>query len=105
MASPVRREILAFLARNGESSAGSIADHVDHVARTSISTHLRLLRTCGLVIERRDGRRRLYHIDREGPANAALSYFQGLMADSLRQIPTTAASAHGSTETAYKSAG
>ncbi|GAA3746910.1 winged helix-turn-helix domain-containing protein [Streptomyces tremellae] len=87
MASPVRRDILSYLAQNGESSAGDIAEHIDQVARTSVSTHLRLLRTCGLITERRDGRRRLYRLDREGPATAALSYFQSLMADSLRHIP------------------
>ncbi|QLD12779.1 ArsR/SmtB family transcription factor [Microbacterium oleivorans] len=86
LASPVRRDILAFLADNGECNAGAIADQISHVARTSVSTHLRILRGAGLVRERRDGRQRLYSLDREGSATLAVGFFQTLMANSLEQV-------------------
>jgi DNA-binding transcriptional ArsR family regulator len=86
LASPVRRDILAMLAENGESSAGIIADEIRNVVRTSVSTHLRILRDAGLVRERRDGRRRLYAVDREGSATIAVTFFQGLMSDTLTRV-------------------
>jgi len=58
LAAPRRRQILR-LVRDGEMTAGAIADHFD-VTRPAISEHLRVLRETGLVTERRAGVRRLY---------------------------------------------
>ena len=63
IAEPRRRAILR-LVWNAERSAGDIASHFD-VTRPAISQHLRVLRTAGLVTERRDGTRRLYLADRD----------------------------------------
>jgi DNA-binding transcriptional ArsR family regulator len=62
IAEPQRRRILT-LVRDAEMSAGDIASHFD-VSRPAISQHLTVLRTAGLVTERRDGARRLYRADR-----------------------------------------
>jgi DNA-binding transcriptional ArsR family regulator len=61
IAEPRRRAILR-LVWSAERSAGEIASHFD-VSRPAISQHLRVLRTAGLVTERRDGARRLYRVD------------------------------------------
>jgi DNA-binding transcriptional ArsR family regulator len=58
IAEPRRRQILA-LVRDEELSAGDIASHFD-VTRPAVSQHLTVLKEAGLVIERRDGTRRLY---------------------------------------------
>jgi DNA-binding transcriptional ArsR family regulator len=62
---PRRREILR-LVRDRELPAGAIAEHFPDVSRPTISQHLRVLRTAGLVHERRDGTRRLYRAQPEG---------------------------------------
>lgn len=86
LASSVRRDILVFLAGREESSAGEIAREVDEVGRTAVSTHLRILRGAGLIRERKDGRMRLYSLDREGSAMIAVGYFQTLMNATLDDI-------------------
>ena len=92
LASSVRRDILAFLAERDEASAGDIADAIDEVGRTAVSTHLRILRSAGLIRERKDGRMRLYSLDRQGPAMIAVGYFQTLMNATLQDIGSTAQS-------------
>ena len=47
-----------------ELPATDIADHFATVTRSAISQHLAVLKTAGLVTERRDGTRRLYRADR-----------------------------------------
>ncbi len=64
LADQVRRQILDTLASHGECSAGFISDQISTVGRTTVSTHLRALRLSGVVLERRQGRHRLYSIDR-----------------------------------------
>ena len=59
LAEPRRREILR-LVWSDELPATAIADHFDDVTRPAISQHLGVLKTAGLVSERRDGTRRLY---------------------------------------------
>src|SRR6185312_13768100 len=66
LAEPRRREILRLVAHD-ELAAGEIAAAFD-VTRTAISQHLTVLRTAGLVVERRDGTRRLYRARPEGLA-------------------------------------
>ena len=61
LADPVRRELVALLAR-GEVAAGELADRFP-VSRPAVSRHLRVLREAGLVTARADGRRRLYALD------------------------------------------
>ena len=47
-----------------ELPATDIADRFAEVTRPAISQHLAVLKTAGLVTERRDGTRRLYRADR-----------------------------------------
>jgi DNA-binding transcriptional ArsR family regulator len=67
LAGPRRRQILT-LVRDGELSAGEIAEHFD-VTRPAVSQHLTVLKEAGLVDERRNGTRRLYRARPEGLAD------------------------------------
>jgi len=93
LADPVRRQILSVLAETEECSVGDLADRIDSVGRTSVSSHLRVLRGAGLVIERRAGRYRYYSVDRNGAAQDVLTLLQSLFQDSLRQTKQAAAGA------------
>jgi DNA-binding transcriptional ArsR family regulator len=64
LAEPHRRAILRLVART-ELAAGEIAAAFD-VTRPAISQHLTVLRTVGLLHERREGARRLYRTRPEG---------------------------------------
>src|SRR3954447_24661463 len=66
LAEPRRRAILRLVAHD-EVAAGEIAAAFD-VTRTAVSQHLTVLRRAGLVVERRDGTRRLYRARPEGLA-------------------------------------
>lgn len=90
LADPVRREILSLLAARHECSAGELAEAVDRVGRTAVSSHLRILRTAGLVSERRYGRYRLYSIDRDGVAKDVLAMLQGLLQSSVDAVRSAA---------------
>jgi DNA-binding transcriptional ArsR family regulator len=80
---PRRREILR-LVRDRQLAAGEIAARFD-VTRPTISQHLTVLRNAGLVGERRDGTRRLYHTRPEGLAELR-SFLDGLWDDSLERL-------------------
>lgn len=58
IAEPRRRAILELVA-NDELAAGEIAAQFD-VSRTAVSQHLTVLKEAGLLVERRQGTRRLY---------------------------------------------
>lgn len=64
IAEPRRRAILRLVAHD-ELAAGEIAAAFD-VTRTAISQHLTVLKTAGLLSERRAGTRRLYRARPEG---------------------------------------
>jgi ArsR family transcriptional regulator, arsenate/arsenite/antimonite-responsive transcriptional repressor len=85
LADPTRRHILRVLAGNGESSAGQIAAEVDHVGRTGISSHLRILRGAGLVTERRRGRFRLYSLE-PSAADEVVEFLSMLYRGSLTDL-------------------
>ena len=59
LAEPRRRQILR-LVWTSELPAAEIAARFDDVTRSAVSQHLSVLREAELVIERRDGTRRLY---------------------------------------------
>jgi len=63
LAEPRRREIVRLVWTH-ELPATDIADHFAEVTRSAISQHLAVLKTAGLVTERRDGTRRWYRADR-----------------------------------------
>jgi len=66
LAEPRRRDILRLVAQD-ELAAGEIAAAFD-VSRTAISQHVTVLKNAGLLVERRDGTRRLYRARPEGLA-------------------------------------
>lgn len=83
LAEPTRRTILE-LVRDRELAAGEIARHFD-VSRPAISQHLAVLRSAGLLAERREGTRRLYRARPEGFA-ALREYLEGFWAVRLQQL-------------------
>jgi len=94
LADPTRRAILKVLANHGESSAGRIATEVDHVGRTGISSHLRILRGSGLVTERGQGRYRLYSLE-PSAADEVVDFltmlYRGSLADLKRLVEASTA--------------
>ena len=64
LAHPARRRILMTLNFEGGSmTAGEIADMFDHAWPTT-TRHLRVLEAAGLIRHEREGRSRIYRIDR-----------------------------------------
>jgi DNA-binding transcriptional ArsR family regulator len=63
---PRRRQILR-LVWDAERSAGDLAA-VSDVSWPAVSQNLRVLKNCGLVLERRDGTHRYYKADRQALA-------------------------------------
>lgn len=80
IAEPRRRAILQLVASQ-ELPAGEIAAHFD-VSRTAISQHLTVLKDAGLIGERRDGTRRLYHT-RPDTLNGLRQFFDEMWSSSL----------------------
>jgi len=60
LSDPVRLDILEFL-RDGEKCVCEIIPHVPLI-QPVVSRHLRILKECGLVRDRKDGNRRLSSI-------------------------------------------
>jgi DNA-binding transcriptional ArsR family regulator len=58
-----RRQILELL-RTRERTAGDIARHLGAISWPAVSRHLRLLKEAGLVSERKEGRERVYTLER-----------------------------------------
>jgi DNA-binding transcriptional ArsR family regulator len=61
---PTRRTVLERL-RDGPKSVGEIANDLP-VSRPAVSQHLKVLKEAGLVNDRSEGTRRIYHIDPKG---------------------------------------
>jgi DNA-binding transcriptional ArsR family regulator len=61
---PTRRAVLERL-RHGPRPVGEIARGLP-VTRPAVSQHLKVLKEAGLVADRSEGTRRIYHIDPEG---------------------------------------
>lgn len=72
VAAPRRLRILE-LVWDRELSAGEIAAQFD-VSWSAVSQHLRVLKTAGFIVERREGTSRLYHADKTalGPLRVAV---------------------------------
>jgi DNA-binding transcriptional ArsR family regulator len=78
---PRRRAILRLVA-DTELGAGEIAGTFE-VTRTAVSQHLTVLKDAGLIVERRDGTRRLYRARPEGLAELR-DFLDDMWAISLR---------------------
>lgn len=95
LADPTRRAILRLLAAEGEIAAGEIVSHVDSVSRTGVSAHLRVLRTAGLVNERKQGRFRLYSLE-AGAVDEVVSFLSQIYSSSLGALKVQAEKAAAS---------
>lgn len=80
IAEPRRRSILQLVAAE-ELAAGEIAAHFE-VNRTTVSQHLTVLKDAGLLVERRDGTKRLYRARPEGLGQLQ-SFLEEMWASSL----------------------
>ena len=60
LSDPVRLEILEFL-RDGEKCVCEIIPYV-RLIQSVVSRHLKILKDCGIVKDRKDGNKRLYSI-------------------------------------------
>jgi DNA-binding transcriptional ArsR family regulator len=84
LADPTRRRVFEEL-RSGPTSVGNLAGRLP-VSRPAVSQHLKVLKEAGLVSDKSEGTRRIYHIDPKGLAairrwldqfwDAALAAFQ-----------------------------
>ncbi|MDI2037254.1 metalloregulator ArsR/SmtB family transcription factor [Paenarthrobacter nitroguajacolicus] len=79
LSDPTRRRILQVLSDNEERSAGAIADAIHEVGRTSVSSHLRILRSADLIVERKEGRYRYYSLHPQGAVQDALNFLQSIL--------------------------
>jgi DNA-binding transcriptional ArsR family regulator len=66
LSDPTRRQVFERL-RAGGLAVGEIARDLP-VSRPAVSQHLKILKEAGLVADRADGTRRVYHIDPKGLA-------------------------------------
>ncbi len=60
LAHPVRRQLLQILVRQ-PLSAGELSAHFE-LSRPAVAEHVKVLREAGLVADRPEGRRRIYHL-------------------------------------------
>ena len=77
---PTRRAIFEQL-RRGPRAVGEIAAELP-VSRPAVSQHLRVLKDAGLVMDRREGTRRLYRLDPDGLGELR-DYFDGFWTEAL----------------------
>jgi DNA-binding transcriptional ArsR family regulator len=70
LADPSRRQILDLL-RTGERTVGDLVGRLKQ-SQPGVSKHLRVLRAAGLVMARRDGRRRWYRLEAQPLAEVDL---------------------------------
>ena len=82
---PTRREIFELLSER-PASVGDLAALVP-VSRPAVSQHLRVLKDAGLVLDERDGTRRIYRLDPDGVAEmrAYLDRFWNLAMAGFKQ--------------------
>ena len=66
LADPTRRRVFEEL-RHGPRSVGNLAGRLP-VSRPAVSQHLKVLKEAGLVSDKSEGTRRIYHIDPKGVA-------------------------------------
>ncbi len=70
-----RREILRLLS-TGDKPVHEIAAALP-ISRPAVSRHLRLLKNAGMVAERAEGTRRIYHLEEDG-IRAVQVYLEGV---------------------------
>jgi DNA-binding transcriptional ArsR family regulator len=87
LADPTRRDVFERLI-SGPRSVGELAQGFP-VSRPAVSQHLRVLKEAGLVVDTREGTRRLYQLNPEGLA-ALRSYLDRFWEQSLAGFKSAA---------------
>jgi DNA-binding transcriptional ArsR family regulator len=87
LADPTRRNVFERLI-SGPRSVGELAQGFP-VSRPAVSQHLRVLKEAGLVIDNREGTRRLYQLNPEGLA-ALRTYLDRFWEQSLAAFKSAA---------------
>jgi DNA-binding transcriptional ArsR family regulator len=82
-----RRQILEAL-RRGPQSVGELAGGLP-VSRPAVSQHLRVLKEAGLVVDRKEGTRRVYRVDPGGLAGIR-AYFDSFWGEALDRFAAEA---------------
>ena len=80
---PTRREILRFLSE-GDKPVHEIAAALP-ISRPAVSRHLRLLKDAGMVAERAEGSRRIYHLE-DGGVRAVQEYLEGIWGEAAARF-------------------
>ena len=75
---PNRREILRLL--SGADLPVAVIAASMPISRPAVSRHLRLLKDAGLVVERAEGTRRIYHLQDQG-VHAIRAYLESVWGD------------------------
>jgi DNA-binding transcriptional ArsR family regulator len=102
LAEPKRRAILELVAQD-ELSAGEIAAHFA-VTRPAVSQHLTILKSAGLIAERRAGTRRLYRVEPAGLAELR-RFLENLWSTALDTARRLVEAEAGTAEEAAQDAG
>jgi DNA-binding transcriptional ArsR family regulator len=84
LAEPRRQQILRMV-WSAEMSASLIAAGFDDVTRSAVSQHIGVLREAELILERRDGTRRLYRANHAEMARLR-SFLDGFWTESLERL-------------------
>jgi DNA-binding transcriptional ArsR family regulator len=92
MAEPTRRAIVERLVAE-PSSVSDIARELP-ISRSAVSQHLQLLKSVGLVHDRADGTRRIYHVDPDALA-IIRAYFDSFWQRSLESFRKAAEQSKG----------
>ena len=82
-----RRQILEAL-RQGPRAVGELARDLP-VSRPAVSQHLRVLKEAGLVVDRKEGTRRVYSVDPRGLAGIR-AYFDSFWDEALERFAAEA---------------
>jgi DNA-binding transcriptional ArsR family regulator len=80
---PNRREILRLLS-GGDKPVHQIAAALP-ISRPAVSRHLRLLKDAGMVAERAEGSRRIYHLQ-DGGLRAVQDYLEGVWGEAAARF-------------------
>jgi DNA-binding transcriptional ArsR family regulator len=84
LAEPRRREILRMI-WSVEMSASHIAARFEDITRSAVSQHLGVLRGAELILERRDGTRRIYRTNHAEMARLR-TFLDGYWTESLDRL-------------------
>ena len=80
---PNRREILRLLSE-GDHPVQELADSMS-ISRPAVSRHLTLLKNAGLVIDRAEGARRIYHLQEQG-LSSIHAYLEQVWGDAVSRF-------------------